>query len=392
MGQAATKQRKRVRKSTTRSFTAKSPWTKGKYEAFASELDAIHQEVQSKLGDDDVAYIKKVERVAHLSEILGRFLIHFSLDPFTWSAGVFSLALHNQLHATEIGHSALHGSWDGLAGAELFYSATFKWKSPVDEESWKREHNILHHQYTNIIGRDPDLSYGLLRASEKMSWAPYHLIQLTQLVWTAPIFLWAIASYATGLNDAIFADLGPNYAKVLPNKKAKTVAVALRKTMRKMIPYSVYNFVLWPALAGPLWWKVLGGNLTADMLRNLYSAATIFAGHFGDDLNYYDKDFKTRGRGEWYKAQVEAAHNYEVPLPISILCGGLDTQIEHHLFPKLPPNRLREIQPRVQEICERYGADYNRGKWGQTLKLTVKRLAKMSLPKMPLLRPVEKAA
>ncbi len=115
-------------------------------------------------------------------------------------------------------------------------------------------------------------------------------------------------------------------------------------------------------------------------MRNIYSTATIYGGHFGDDLNYYDKGFKTQGRGEWYKAQVEAAHNYDVPLPISILCGALDTQIEHHLFPKLPPNRLREIQPKVQAICERYGVRYQRGHWGQTLQGTVKRFAKLSVP------------
>jgi linoleoyl-CoA desaturase len=238
----------------------------------------------------------------------------------------------------------------------------------------------LHHQYTNIVGKDPDLSYGLMRASEQVPWMPYHLIQLAQFFWTAPLFLWIIGTYATGVVDVIHADRGKEYAKILPNKEPKTILSAFTKTVKKMLPYSVYNFVFWPALAGPMWWKVLAGNLTADVARNIYTAATIYAGHFGDDLEYYDADFKANGRGEWYKSQVEAAHNYDVPLPISVLCGGLDTQIEHHLFPKLPPNRLREIQPEVQEICERYGVKYMRGKWGATLQTTFKRLAKFSLP------------
>ncbi len=364
-----------------RKYTAKSRWTAAKFDAFAAELDAIHDEIKAQLGEDDVAYIKQVDQVARLSELIGRFLIHFSLDPFTWSAGVFALSIHNQLHTTEIGHSALHGCWDGIAGAELFYSDTYQWKTPVDDESWKREHNILHHQYTNIVGRDPDLSYGMLRPSEQIPWGPYHLIQVTQFFWTAPIFLWVIATYATGLNDVLHGDRGKNYAKILPDKKPKSISAAMHKTLRKIVPYSMKNFVLWPLLAGPLWWKVLGGNLTADMLRNIYSAATIYAGHFGDDLEYYDHDFKPKGRGEWYKAQVESAHNYDVPRPLSILCGALDAQIEHHLFPKLPPNRLREIQPRVQAICERYGAKYHRDSWGRTLHAAVMRLAKFSLPK-----------
>ena len=51
--------------------------------------------------------------------------------------------------------------------------------------------------------------------------------------------------------------------------------------------------------------------------------------------------------------QVEAANDFEVSLPISILCGGLDRQIEHHLFPTLAPPRLREIAPRVRAIWVR---------------------------------------
>ena len=361
-------------------LASRSSWNAEKFAAFAGELDELHGNVKARLGKKDVAYIKKVERVARLAEIVGRFLIHVSMDPLTWSAGVFTLSLHNQLHATEIGHSALHGCWDGLKGAELFYSESFKWKTPVDEASWKREHNILHHQYTNILGKDPDLSYGMIRADFKVPWIPYHLIQVSQFFWTAPIFLWTIAFYVTGIVDAVTPDRGETHAKILPDKKPKTILAAIKNTLRKMLPFSAYNFVLWPAMAGPMWWKVLAGNLSAEAIRNIYSIATIYAGHFGDDLNYYDRDFKPRSRGQWYKAQVEAAHNYEVPLPISILCGALDTQIEHHLFPKLPPNRLREIQPKVQEICERYGVKYHRDSWGKNLEKTLKRLAKLSLP------------
>ncbi len=217
-------------------LTARSSWNREKYSAFAAELDALHEDIQSKLGPRDVTYIKKVERVARLSEIAGRLLIHVSLDPFTWSAGVFALFIHNQLHTAEIGHSALHGCWDGLAGAELFYSASFKWKTPVDEASWRREHNILHHQYTNIVGRDPDLSYGILRASPHISWIPYHLLQVAQLFWTAPAFLWIIATYATGLTDLFHSGDNASYAKILPDRKPKTLARALQTTLKKNDP------------------------------------------------------------------------------------------------------------------------------------------------------------
>jgi linoleoyl-CoA desaturase len=53
---------------------------------------------------------------------------------------------------------------------------------------------------------------------------------------------------------------------------------------------------------------------------------------------------------------------------VSVLCGGLDKQIEHHLFPTLAPQRLREIAPEVREICERYGVAYKSASWGRTLR------------------------
>ncbi|HSA58578.1 MAG TPA: fatty acid desaturase [bacterium] len=358
-------------------------WTPERFEAFGREISAVGEEVRARLGDEDVAYVKKLRKVSRAAEAVGRALIHFSLDPLTWSAGVFSLWLHHQLETAEIGHSALHGCWDGLKGAEAFYPSAFKWTMPVDEKAWQHEHNILHHQYTNIVGRDPDLNYGGLRIAEQTRWLPRNLVQFLQFFWTAPIFAWTIAIHATGLTDLTHPRNDETYANVLPDKKITTLLKAFKQTAKKMIPYSLYEFGFWPMLAGPLWWKVLAGNLTAETMRNVYTCATIYAGHFGDDLTYFDKDFKAKGRGEWYKAQIEAAHNYDVPVPVSVLCGALDYQIEHHLFPKLPPNRLREVGPKIQKICKKYGIRYHRSDWGKTLKESLKRIFKMSFPALP---------
>lgn len=352
-------------------------------EVFAAEISAIGEAAKSKLGPEDVAYLKKAKKLSRLAETLGRTLLHVSLDPITWSAGVVSLWFHHQLETVEIGHSALHGVWDGLKGAERWDSSRFRWTTPVDEESWKREHNLLHHQYTNVVGRDPDLNYGALRLTEKTSWRAYNLVQLGQFFWTAPLFIWMIAVHATGLTDLSHPAQDDSYAPVLPNRKPKTVLTALYRSLRKMVPYSLYEFGLWPALAGPFWWKVLAGNLTADACRNIYTCATIYAGHFGDDLRYHDRTFRAQGRGEWYKSQIESAHDFSVPPWISLLCGALDYQIEHHLFPKLPPNRLREIAPKIEAICKRHGIRYRKESWGKNLSAALKRLAVMSLPTEP---------
>ena len=71
--------------------------------------------------------------------------------------------------------------------------------------------------------------------------------------------------------------------------------------------------------------------------------------------------------------QIATTKNFDVPRAVSLLVGGLDRQIEHHLFPKLPPNRLREITADVRALCEQHGIAYHAAPWGQTLRGLVKR-------------------
>src|SRR5262245_4956855 len=87
---------------------------------FGAELDKIRKRVEAEIGADDVKHVKKLRRASMAFEALGRGLIHFSFEPVGFSAGVISLWLHKQLEATEIGHTALHGAYDGLPDAEAF--------------------------------------------------------------------------------------------------------------------------------------------------------------------------------------------------------------------------------------------------------------------------------
>src|SRR5262249_47340324 len=148
----------------------------------------------------------------------------------------------------------------------------------------------------------------------------------------------------------------------------------------KYLPYYLKEYVFFPALAGPFFWKVLLGNWLAETARNIYTAATIVCGHVGADVQSWPSGTHPRGRGEWYAMQVEASNDFEVSPPVSIRCGALDRQIEHHLFPTLPPQRLREIAPEVRRICERHGVRYRTGTWGQMLRQAFAQIARLSAP------------
>ena len=142
--------------------------------------------------------------------------------------------------------------------------------------------------------------------------------------------------------------------------------------------------MLFPLLAGPFFWKVMLGNWLAETLRDIYSAATIFCGHVGEHVKSYPHGHKAKGRGEWYAMQAEATNNYEVSWPVSVLCGGLDRQIEHHMFPKLPPQRLRQVAPEVRAACEKYGVQYHSASWGRVLADALRWIRRLSKDHGPL--------
>jgi fatty acid desaturase len=338
-----------------------------RYRRFGEELDMVKARAVGRMGAADVTYVRRLNRFSRAMEVVGRVLIHFSPEPVTFVAGVLALWVHKQLQSTEIGHTALHGAYDRLPGAERFASKTFRWDTPIDEESWRHAHNVRHHGNTNVFGRDPDVHFGPVRLTEQTPFSREHRWQLPfALAVIFPFFAFVINTHVTGLSDALVGDDRP--LGNLPDRSRESVRLAWKKALRKYVPYYLYNFVLFPVLAGPFFWKVLLGNALAEVMRDIYSACTIFCGHVGHDVESYPAGARAHGRGQWYAMQAESTNNFQVSLPVSVLCGGLDLQIEHHLFPQLPPPRLREIAPEVRALCERYGVAYKTDTWGRTLR------------------------
>ena len=359
-----------------------SSQTTVRYQDFAEEIDRVRARVAAEIGPEDLEHVKRLNRFSRVMEITGRVLLHFGLGPLSFVAGVGCLWVHKQLQATEIGHTALHGAYDKLPGVGRFHSEKFRWDVPIDEESWRKGHNVRHHVNTNVAGRDPDIHFGPARLTAQTPWAPRHKWQLPFMVGVlAPNFGFLMNFHFTGLHDVLFGNgLEGNDLDVLPDRSKESRRLAYRRALRKWVPYYAYNYLLFPLLAGPNFLRVLTGNWIVETLRDLYSAATIYCGHVGEDVASWPVGTRTRGKGEWYAMQVMATNNFEVERPISILCGGLDFQIEHHLFPHFPPERLRQVAPEVRAICIKYGVPYKTASWGATLKKALAWVGKLASP------------
>src|SRR5512138_541082 len=217
-------------------------------QSFRAELDALRQEYAAKIGARDADYIRAVRATARICRVAGRALIHFSLEPVSWSAGVAALATYKVLENMEIGHNVLHGQYDFMRDPELS-SATYEWDMVGTAKSWKRAHNATHHVFTNVIGRDRDFGYNAFRFSAEVPWKPFHLLQPLVSPLSGLFFEYSIAAYDLGLFDG----LGPSSSRAAGAKRRprreviRDVGAFVRKASRKAFA----EYVFYPALAGP---------------------------------------------------------------------------------------------------------------------------------------------
>jgi linoleoyl-CoA desaturase len=342
--------------------------------AFRRELDELHERTRAKLGAEDIAHIESIFTWSRRFEVAGRGLLHVSLDPLTWSAGVLALWIHKQLETVELAHNILHGTYDHIPGGSKI-SKRFRSKLPVWVPGWKHVHNVLHHGFTNIVGKDPDARFGSSRLVSQVERRWYHRFQLAEVAFNWLNVMGNLNLHVCGLVDFYMRRAGDD--DVLPDRTFATIARMHGRALAAAAPYIAREYVFYPALAGPFAPKVLLGNWLSSVMRNVFTGAAIYSSHFGEEVADYPEGTRAGDRAHWYAMQLATTKNFDVSRATSLLLGALDRQVEHHLFPKLPPNRLREITGDVRALCEKYGMPYRSKPWGPTLRGLVQRVIEL---------------
>ena len=350
--------------------------TSAEIEAFGEELDAIRARVVSELGSRDVEYIERVIRAQRGLEVAGRGLLFAAFFPPAWIGGTVALSLSKILDNMEIGHNVMHGQYDWTGDPRLD-GRTFEWDTACPGEHWRHSHNYLHHTHTNIVGKDRDIGYGILRMSEEERWRPYYLGNLLYAALLAVFFQYGVALHDLETERIVTGD-------VRVSDKRGMISEIWRKVRRQ----SLKDYVLFPVLAGPSLPFTLAGNLTANLARNLWSFTIIFCGHFPDGTHQFsEEEAEQETRAEWYYRQLLGSANLTGGPVFHILAGNLSHQIEHHLFPDLPAHRYAEIAVEVRSACERYGIPYNTGPLHRQFGSVVRKIARLSLPSAAAPRP-----
>ncbi|HYB34410.1 MAG TPA: acyl-CoA desaturase [Mycobacterium sp.] len=338
-------------------------------EAFGRELDAIKERVMADLGERDADYIRRVIKAQRALEVGGRTLLMAGVLPPAWLAGTAMLAVSKILDNMEIGHNVMHGQYDWMRDPAISGRA-FEWDTACPADQWRHSHNYMHHTYTNIVGMDRDIGYGILRMSEGQPWEPYFLGNPIYAFLLMVLFQYGVALHELETERIRAGEIG------LADKREILQGI-WRKTRRQMLK----DYVAFPLLAGPFAPFVFAGNLSANLMRNIWSYMIIFCGHFPDGTQEFSiEETQNESRGMWYFRQILGSANLTGGRLFHLLSGNLSHQIEHHLFPDMPTRRYAEIAPEVRDICGRYGIPYNSGPLLRQFGTVVRKIVKLTFP------------
>lgn len=381
------------------------------------EFDRIHEEVYNDLGDRDRNYILSVIAAQRQLAVAGRVLLLGSLNRTSWIAGTLCLGTAKILENMEIGHNVMHGQWDWMNDPSI-HSSTWDWDTASTAQAWKHSHNYIHHTYTNIVGKDIDLGYEIMRIDPKQSWHPKYLFQPVYNILLMVLFEWGVAIHDMEIEKIMRREKGlPEVWEELKGISGKARAQIVKDyvgwplmsaivtgaaqavsrgrivrsrtaPVRSLLPTQPRHRVL-NAIVGtvdsvlPAAKKAFIATLVADavanVIRNVWSNAIIFCGHFPDQTyTFTQEETENETRGEWYLRQLVGAANIDGTPLFHVMSGNLGYQVEHHLYPDMPSTRYSEIAPKVKEICERYRLPYNTGRFSKqwlTVQRTILRLA-----------------
>ncbi len=340
-------------------------------ELIGKELDTIRQEVRDSLGEGDARYIRTVIATQRKLELGSRAVLLASFFPPAWVVGTVGLSVAKILENMEIGHNILHGQWDWMRDPKI-HSTTWEWDMASPAEQWKHSHNELHHTYTNVVGKDNDLGYGIMRVDEDQPWHPLYLAQPLWNFINACFFEYGIAAYDL--------ELGKNLATA-KRRQDPAFKAGVRAVLGKIGRQVRKDYLVHPLLSGPSFVSTLAANFTANVVRNLWSHSVIMCGHFPEGVETFEKrSIEGETRGEWYLRQMLGSANISGSKAMHIMTGNLSHQVEHHLFPDLPSNRYAEIAPRVKDIFDRYGLNYHSAPLPQQVASAWHKVLRLSLP------------
>ncbi|GAA2548971.1 fatty acid desaturase family protein [Mycolicibacterium diernhoferi] len=333
------------------------------------ELDAIRADIEESRGERDARYIRRAIRLQRALAVGGRITLFKSRNRYAWVAGTGMLAAAKIIENMELGHNITHGQWDWMNDPEI-HSTEWEWDTTSPTVHWKKSHNYIHHKYTNVVGLDDDIGYGIMRLTRDQRWERWMIGNPVYNFLLGTLFEWGVALH--GVETTKWRKGEKSMGEV--RKDLKIIGRKVGKQVGK-------DYLVFPALAGRNWKHTLGANAVANLIRNYWAYMVIFCGHFPDGAEKFTREeFERETHAEWYLRQMLGSANFHAGPVMAFMSGNLCYQIEHHLFPDLPSNRYAEIAQRVRALCDKYDLPYTTGSLVRQYSQSFWTIAKLALP------------
>ncbi|HRN91034.1 MAG TPA: acyl-CoA desaturase [Ferruginibacter sp.] len=288
------------------------------------------------------------------------FLIYFALyvhlvffTPPTWLAIIECILMGGATAAIgfNVMHDGSHGSFSNskMANKLAAFSANILGASGI---MWNNKHNIIHHTYTNIDGVDDDIEIKpLLRmcSTQKKRWIHQFQHIYVWFLYTLLLLVWLFVSDYTKYFRQKIGDL-PLKKMSVRDHIAFWVAKVGYAMMMIVIPIYMVGFVSW--LVGFLVMTLFSGFVLSIVFQLAHTVEVTEFPTPAEDTNKLE--------AEWAVHQVQTTANFATRNKLyTWLLGGLNFQIEHHLFPKISHVHYPAISKIIKQTCQEFGIPYH---------------------------------
>jgi len=273
-----------------------------------------------------------------------------------WTQILFSIIMGVGLAGVgmNVMHDAIHDSlsskkWvNRLMGSSIYLLAGNRY-------NWQVQHNILHHTYTNIHGHDEDMEAGrIIRFSKHSEWKWYHRFQhyYSVLLYGLLTINWAIT--------ADFRQMKRYMKRKLSQGKFPSPFVNWSKLLISKILYFTFWIIIPIFIFKILWWKVLISFVVMHYTAGLILTIVFQLAHIMDEADMPLPDSKGNIKNNWAIHQLKTTVNFACDNKlVNWFTGGLNHQIEHHIFPNISHIHYDKIAEIVRKTAKEFNLPYN---------------------------------
>ena len=286
---------------------------------------------------------------------LAPYFLILTLDISDWWKLLFTVIIGIGMAGVgmNVMHDGNHGSYSSkpwinkIMGGSIYILAG-------NVYNWQVQHNVLHHTYTNIHGHDEDLDAGrIIRFTKHASWHRFHKFQHYYSIFLYGLltFNWAITSDFKQMKRYLARKL--SYGEFSSPVKQWTVLV-----ITKVIYFSIWIVI--PMILGIVWWKVLLGFFVMHYVAGLIVSVVFQLAHVVEDTVNPVPDENGEIENTWAIHQLYTTANFAPKnWLVNWYTGGLNHQIEHHIFPNISHIHYGKIAEIVKQTALEFNLPYH---------------------------------